>query len=262
VAGSTELRLAGGGAIRVVSFKLARTEICCRRVLPGTAGSTVAGVGRRYMRGCSGRRLGPFGRGSRERGGVVSMAGRTPEPLPWPLVYVARPASSAPVATAGSTDDDSPELLEPPSGLPKILVSSPNVEFLALSLSPSLRTRAVKICLEPSMRRHEHRIHTGRRQRSRANYHGCYVRREKVWIALDQHPRSRLQETIAWRATSASQRSQRVSIPPAFQFKRSLEPFRYVDGAFTQRSGLPPSREWRSLRSFAREGAPKAPLGG
>jgi hypothetical protein len=124
----------------VVSFALERTEICWRRVLPGTDGSTVTGVGRKYMRGCSGRRLAPLERtGSRERGDVDSTAGRIPDVLPSLLGYAEMTGSCASADAAPEADSvvcGSLEVFAPPSGLPKILVRSPNVEFPYLKSLP------------------------------------------------------------------------------------------------------------------------------
>jgi hypothetical protein len=163
------------------SFAPGRTEIGWRRVLPGTVGSIATGVGRRNIRGCSGRRLGPwlaepwlfkeppepalvelwplkpwlfeleppepglFVRcGSRGRMVCASTAGRMPELPGSAFSYVGCSLSASIVTSAAERDwaareaagpaacsavDGSPAAA-PPSGLPKILVSSPTVEFL------------------------------------------------------------------------------------------------------------------------------------
>lgn len=132
-------RFGGGGLPRVVAEPTrdpaapGRTEICWRRVLPGTDGSTVAGVGRKYMRGCSGRRLAPPERvGSRERAGAASTAGRIPDELPSLRGYDEMTGSCTSADAAPETESPvcgSLEVFAPPSVLPKILVRSPNVEF-------------------------------------------------------------------------------------------------------------------------------------
>jgi hypothetical protein len=139
-------RFGGGGLPRVVAEPTrepaapGRTEICWRRVLPGTDGSTVAGVGRKYMRGCSGRRLAPAERvGSRERAGAASTAGRIPEVLPSLRGYDEMTGSCTSADAAPETESPvcgSLEVFAPPSVLPKILVRSPNVEFPYLKSVP------------------------------------------------------------------------------------------------------------------------------
>jgi hypothetical protein len=166
------------------SFAPGRTEIGWRRVLPGTVGSIATGVGRRYMRGCSGRRLGPWlpepwplgplepglvepglveRRGSRGRMVCASTAGRMPE-LPGSAFSYEGCSLSASTVTSGaergwaarevagpaacSAVDGSPAAA-PPSGLPKILVSSPTVEFLVfrfplMRYPPPRRARATR----------------------------------------------------------------------------------------------------------------------
>jgi hypothetical protein len=202
-AGSNATRFGGGGgAARAVSFVAGRTEICGRRVLPGTAGSSVAGLGRMYIRGCSDLRLVMLGRtDSRGRCCGASTVGRMPELLPLPFGYDEMTGSSVLAAEldAGSDADDSPEAIAPPSELPKILVRSPNVEFLALSLSRAPRPARSR-CQTLSRIKHVSSNATSSRSGgtargpcsrvraiprvSVANYHGCYARREKVWIAV------------------------------------------------------------------------------
>jgi hypothetical protein len=92
------------------------------------------------MRGCSGRRPEPFERaGSRGRAAAGSTAGRTPELLPSLLGYAEMTGSCASVDALRDTDSDPLGSLEgfaPPSGLPKILVRSPNVAFPYLRCPP------------------------------------------------------------------------------------------------------------------------------
>jgi hypothetical protein len=87
---------------------------------------------------------------SRERCGG-STAGRIPELLESPLGYAEMTGSSglAEAPKAESAADDSPEVFAPPSGLPKILVRSPNVEFLALRSRDRL-ARPVRAVTKPS----------------------------------------------------------------------------------------------------------------